>query len=147
MKINFRKVHTAQDLIISAVIISAGAGLLFLNTGLGVIVIFCGVMSLLFYKAGYRRGDGDGPVFSKEAIDVAVSCRQSIKDFLDGKDVDPQLDPPGTGGVVRVEVYFNRKDRVAYAQLFDFANYAYEEATDIVELQSPQSDRFISKLG
>ena len=145
MENTFKKVHTGKDLPISGIIIAAGIGLYFLNAGIGIFLGVCGLLMLLFYKSAYKV-NGGGPLLKKEARDVAHSCRQSIKDYLDGKDVEPELDRPGAGGVVRLEVYYNKEAGVAYAQLFDFSNYTYEKATDMVELHSPKSDKLISKL-
>ena len=35
---------------------------------------------------------------------------------------------------------------IAYAQLFDFSNYTYEPATEIVELRGPRAEKLICKL-
>lgn len=146
MEFNFKKVHTVKDLVISAIVLAAGIGLYFISAGLGGVIAACGILMLLLYKAGYKLEGKEGPVLTKKAFDVAQSCRQSIKDYLDGKDVDPVLTAPGSGGVARVEVYFSKEAGVAYAQLFDFSSYNYEKATEIVELHSPRADKLISKL-
>ena len=145
MEIKFKKVHTAKDLVISILVIAAGVGLYFLNAGLGIVIGACGLAMLLFYKTAYKKPGGD-TVLTKKALDIAHACRQGIKDYLDGKDVDPELTAPGAGGVVRVEIYYNKGAGVAYVQLFDFSNYAYEPATDIVELRGPRAKKLIDKL-
>lgn len=145
MDISFKKVHTGKDLAISGIIIAAGIGLYFLNAGLGIFLGVCGLLMLLFYKTAFKV-NGEGPLLKKEARDIAHSCRQSIKDYLDGTDVEPEINQPGAGGVVRLEVYYNKEAGVAYAQLFDFSNYTYVKATEMVELHSPKSDKLISKL-
>lgn len=38
MEIKFKKVHTMKDLIISTIMVAAGAGLYFVNAGLGILV-------------------------------------------------------------------------------------------------------------
>ena len=48
-----KKVHTGKDLAISGIIIAAGIGSYFLNAGLGILLGVCGLLMLLFYKAGY----------------------------------------------------------------------------------------------
>lgn len=145
MEIQFKKVHTAKDLIISALVLAAGVGLYFVNAGLGVFFGVCGILMLLFYKAAYKKV-GNDTVLTKKAIDVASSCRSSLLDYLNGKDVDPEIQQPGAGGVVRLEVYFNKDAGVAYAQLFNFSNYTYEAATEMIELYSPKAEKLISKL-
>lgn len=145
MENQFKKVHTAKDLIISTLVLAAGVGLYFVNAGLGVFIGVCGILMLLFYKAAYKKV-GNDTVLTKKAIDVASSCRSSLLDYLNGKDVDPEIQQPGAGGVVRLEVYFNKDEGVAYAQLFNFSNYTYEAATEMIELHSPKADKLISKL-
>lgn len=145
MEIQFKKVHTAKDLIISALVLAVGVGLYFVNAVLGVFIGACGILMLLFYKAAFKKV-GNDTILTKKAIDVASSCRSSLLDYLNGKDVDPEIQQPGAGGVIRLEVYFNKDAGVAYAQLFNFSNYTYEAATEMIELHSPKADKLISKL-
>ena len=145
MEINFKKVHTGKDLTVSGIVLAVGVGLCFVHAGLGGFIGVCGLLMLLFYKSGYKA-NGSGLLLTKKALDVSHSCRQSIADYLDGKDTVPELNQPGAGGVVRLEVYFNREAGLAYAQLFDFSSYTYEKASEIVEIRSPRADRLISKL-
>ena len=145
MEIKLIKVHTVKDLIISAVTMAAGIGLYFVNAGLGIMIIICGLLLVLFYKAGYKRV-GEDIVLRKEALDVSHSCRESLKGFLDGKDVELLIDKTAIGGVIRLEVYYNAHAAIAYAQLFDFSNYTYEAATEIVELRGPRAEKLITKL-
>lgn len=145
MVIKFKKVHTVKDLTISIIMVAAGVGLYFVNAGLGILIGVCGLLMLLFYKAAYKR-EGEDIVLKKSAVDVAHSCRESLKEFLDGKDVEPQVNTSVNGGVIRLEVYYSAAASVAYAQLFDFSNYSYVPATEIIELRGARADRLINKL-
>lgn len=145
MEIKFNSVHTVKDLIISAIVLAAGIGLFFVNTGLGIVIGFCGLLMLVFYKSGHRR-EGESVVLQKKAFDIAHRCRDSVKAFLDGKDVEPEIDAGRSGGVVRLEVYYNADVPVAYAQLFDFSDYTYQAATEIVELHGERAEKLISRL-
>ena len=145
MEIKFKKVHTAKDLIISILVIAAGVGLYFVNEGLGFVIGVCGLLLLLFYKAAYKK-IGDNTLLTKKAQDLASSCMNSLIDYLGGKGDEPEVKQPGAGGVVRLEVYYNKEASVAYAQLFNFSNYTYEAATEIVELRGPRAEKLISKL-
>ncbi len=145
MEIKIKSVHTVKDLIISVVTLSAGIGLFFVNKGLGAVIFACGLLLLLFFKSGYKR-EGESVVLTKKAFDVARHCRESVKGFLDGEDVDPEIDTKTDGSVVRLEIYYNADAAVAYAQLFDFASYAYEAATEIVELRDGRARTLIGKL-
>lgn len=145
MEIKLKSVHTVKDLVISAIILAAGIGLFFFNKGLGVMIITCALLMLLFYKSGHKRV-GENVVLQKKAIDIAHKCRDSVKGFLDGKDIEPEIVTNENGGVVRLEVYYNADAAVAYAQLFDFSDYSYEAATEIVELRGQRAEKLIGKL-
>lgn len=145
MEIKLKKVHSTKDLIISAIILAAGIGLCFVNAGLGGVIAICGLLMLLFYKDGYKR-EGEDIVLHKKALDVAHTCRNSLKEFLEGKDVEPEVKTSLNGGIIRLEAYFNAEAAIAYVQLFDFSNYTYEPATGIVELRGPRAEKLISKL-
>ena len=145
MEINFKKVHTGKDLAISTIVLLAGIGLFFVNKGLGITMAACGVAMFFFNKDGYKK-DGQGIVFQKKSEDLCKSCKPSIVDYLNGKDVMPQIKKGNEGGSVRLDVYYNAAAGIAYAQLFDFRGYTYEPETDVVELHSPQADKLISQL-
>ena len=112
MEIKLKKVHTPKDLIISAIVLAAGIGLYFVNKGLGAAFAFCGLLMLILYRSGFQR-EGDHTVLQKASLDVAVSCRESLKEFLDGKDVDPVVDTSAKSGVILLEVYYNSKASLA----------------------------------
>ena len=145
MEIKFKRVHTVKDLAISAVILAAGIGLYFLNTGLGILIGACGLLMLFLYKAAHKR-EGEDIVLRKRALDVSHSCRESLRNFLDGKDVEPEVSVSTGGGVIRLEVYYSSEASIAYARLFDFSDYTYVPSTEIVELRGERADVLINKL-
>ena len=145
MEINFKKVHTVKDLAISTLVLLAGIGLFFVNKGLGITIAACGLAMFLLYKGGYKK-DGKGIVLQKKSEDLCKACKSSVVDYLNGKDVTPQIKKGNEGGSVRLDVYFNAAAGIAYAQLFDFRGYAYEPETDVVELHSPRADKLIPLL-
>ena len=116
-----------------------------MNAGLGGVVGLIGLLLLIFYKACYKR-EGDSILLKKKAMDVSHHCRESLKGFLDGKDIEPEVDTTTTGGIIRLEVYYNADAAVAYAQLFDFSNFTYQAATEIVELRGPKAEKLIGKI-
>lgn len=145
MEIKFKKVHTSKDLAISTIVLLAGIGLFFVNKGLGICLAACGLVLLLAYKGGYKR-DGQGAVLTRTSEDICKACRASIVDFLSGKDTTPVIKKGNEGGSVRIDVYFNREESIAYAQLYDFCNYAYEPATGLVELKGDKAAKLMSQL-
>ena len=145
MEINFKKVHTGKDLAISTIVLLAGIGLFFVNEGLGITIAVCGLAMFFLYKGGYKK-DGKGIVLQKKSEDLCKACKSSVVDYLNGKDVTPQIKKGNEGGSVRLDVYYNAAARIAYAQLFDFRGYDYEPETDVVELHSPRADKLIPLL-
>ena len=145
MEYNFEKVHTGKDLAISTIVLLAGAGLFFVNKGLGITIAACGLAMLFLYKGGYKK-DGQGIVLQKKSEDLCKCCGATIAEYLRGKDVTPQVKKGSEGGSVRLDVYYNASAGIAYAQLFDFRNYTYEPETDVIELHSPKAEKLISQL-
>ena len=145
MEYNFKKVHIGKDLAISTIVLLVGAGLFFVNKGLGVCIAAIGLFMFLFYKGGYKK-DGRGVILQKKSEDLCKCCKSSIAEYLDGKDVTPQIKKGNEGGSVRLDIYYNAAEGIAYAQLYDFRNYTYEPETDVVELHSPRSEKLISQL-
>ncbi len=145
MEYNFKKVHTGKDLIISTIVLLAGIGLFFVNMGLGISIAICGLFLYLVYKGGYKK-DGKGILLTRKSEDICKACRTSIIDFLEGKNNSPTIKKGNEGGSLRLDVYFNNAENVAYAQLYDFCNYTYEPATGIIELKGDKADKLISLL-
>lgn len=145
MEINMKKVHTSKDITISSIILVAGIGLAFVNVGLGCLIGAAGALMLILYKSGYRI-EGENTVLYKEAQDIAKTCKSSLKDFLDGKNTEPIVDTQQEGGVIRIEMYYNTKDAIAYVQLFDFIDFAYVPSTDVVELRGTRALKLIEKF-
>ena len=85
-------------------------------------------------------------MLTKESEDICKECRTSIIEFLEGKNPVPVIKQGTEGGSIRLEVYFNKSENVAYAQVYDFCNYDYEPATGIIELEGDRADKLISLL-
>ena len=145
MEIQLKRVHTTKDLILSACIEAVGIGLFFLNKGLGGVIFVCGMLMQLVYKGGYKR-EGEEIILTKKTPELARSCYDTLKDYLDGKDVEPVFKNADGTGMIRLEVYYNAEATVAYAQLFAFSNYSYVEETPIVELRGPRAEKLIKLL-
>ena len=145
MEYNFKKVHTGKDLAISILVLLSGVGLYFLNPGLGICIGACRLLMCLFYKGGYKI-NGRGILLTKESEEICKECRTSIIEFLEGKNPVPVIKQGAEGGSIRLDVYFNKSENVAYAQVYDFCNYNYEPATGIIELDGDRADKLISLL-
>ena len=56
----------------------------------------------------------------------------------------PTIQRGHEGGTVRLDVYYNQTENVAYVRLYDFCNYVYEPATGIIELNGDRAAKLIS---
>ena len=146
MEKNFRRVHTLNNIIITAVIAVAGIGLFFVNAGLGIALAVVAVLMFFLWKSGFRK-DGLDTVFTKEAIDVPRSFRQNIIDFLEGKSDEVEFQEGCEGGCVRIEAFYNKTEQVVFAQLMDFSSYTYQPVGEMVELRGAKAAKFIETLG
>ena len=45
-----------------------------------------------------------------------------------------------------MELYYNKEAEVAYAQLYEFANYSYEKVTELTPLKGERALRIIKLL-
>lgn len=145
MEIKLKRVHTISDLAISAALLVAGAGLFFLNIYLGVFVGICAVFMLIFWKSAFKA-DGRGTILKKKIVEISQQHRITVLEYLSGKDVEPVLDAPAAGNSSLLEVYYNKTQGLAYAQLFDYSNYKYDKATELVEMHSPRADKLLRQL-
>ena len=145
MEINFKKVHAPKDLIISGIILIAGIGLFFIQKAMGVCVVLCGLLSLLVYKSGYKL-DGLDVLLKKKQLELNKNCQTSVMDFLNGKNVVPQLVEGNEGGTILLEVWYNETAGIAYARLSEYKELSFQNVTGIVELTAENAQSLISRL-
>ena len=145
MEMNFKKVHTPKDLIISGIILLAGIGLFFIQKAVGICVVLCGSLSLLVYKSGYKL-DGLDVLLKKKQLELNKNCQTSVMDFLNGKNVVPQLVEGNEGGTILLEVWYNAAAGIAYARLSEYKELSFQNVTGIVELTAENAQSLISKL-
>ena len=145
MEINFKKVHAQKDLIISGIILIAGIGLFFIQKAMGVCVVLCGLLSLLVYKSGYKL-DGLDVLLKKRQLELNKNCQTSVMDFLNGKNVIPQLVEGNEGGTILLEVWYNETAGIAYARLSEYKELSFQDVTGIVELTAENAKSLISRL-
>lgn len=143
MEIKFKNIHTAKDLMISLGILLSGVALFFVNAGLGAVIAIFGLVLLLVYKKGYRA---DGTRFLRKDLELNKACRTSVAEYLSGMDVKPEILEGNEGGSVRLLVYYNREEGRAFAQLFDYKDYDYHPATEMVELRRPKVDKLLDVI-
>ena len=110
-----------------------------------VCVVLCGLLSLLVYKSGYKL-DGLDVLFKKKQLELNKNCQTSVMDFLNGKNVVPQLVEGNEGGTILLEVWYNETAGIAYARLSEYKELSFQDVTGIVELTAENAQSLISRL-
>ena len=142
-KIN--KVHTIMDLCISGVFIVAGIGLFFVNKGVGALLFICGFLLLIFYKSGYKH-ENSGAILKHKSLELSRKCQDSVLHFLNGQSSDFEMITGNDGGSILLEIWYSKRDNVAYAQLFTFQEMSYQKFTEIMELPANAAQKLMEKL-
>lgn len=143
MKIEFKRVHTTQNIIISSFILIIGIVTYFFHTAFGIFLIIVGLAMLVFYKTGYKALDNK-IMLKREQIDICKRSREQVISFLNGAESIGKLQKPTDNGLVYIELFYNREHHVGYAQVFDYIDYSYEPITSIIQLEGNKADIFIS---
>lgn len=144
-EIKIKKVHTFLDLAIATVVFVAGIGVFFLLPGWGVLFCLIGVLLFAFYKRAYKRV-GENAVLKEQSLDVALEGRKGIVDFLEGRGDKLDLPAASEGDHLYLEVYYNAREPLAYARLYDMAENSFEPATGMKELKGSKAQTLIAKL-
>ena len=144
MENTFKTVHTIKDLIISIIVVLAGVGLLFVNVPLGIFVMVCGDLMLICYKSGIMK-EGQSTLLKKKTLELNHECKKSIVDFLNGGNNAPCVKEGNEGGTVKLQVYYNDAEKLAYAQLSDYVDYGFKPVTEFVELKDKRYEQIMSK--
>lgn len=113
-----------QDIAVYTVVFAAGAACFLLGEGwggLGVTIILCGIMVVLFYHHGYRLKGRKG-LFRLTEISLSRENRDEILAFLDRKTDSLDLHPWQKGGAL-VDVYTRVNDGFMMARYFDCADF------------------------
>lgn len=141
----FKRVHTPMDFIISGAIIGAGIGLLFISIGTGITLIVCGTIFFLIFRTGYKC-ENSSATLSYKKIEICRKYQQSVLDFLNGKSAELVMKRGNEGGTLLLEVWYNKKKCIAYAQLNTYEELSFQPISGIIALTSHQAKTITEKI-
>lgn len=142
---DFKRVYTHRDFVIFAILLAVGISAYFISQGLGITIAIC-ALARLALKSGYKESS-NGPTLKRRKIDLTTAIRQEWKDYLGGRDIEIRIEgPQSESGALLLELYYNKEAEVAYAQLYEFANYSYEKVTELTPLKGERALRIIKLL-
>ena len=118
-----RQVYTLPDLALLTGILAVGVVFIMMGegwNGAGCLVLLGLVLLLPFWRHGYRIAGQKG-LFALKEILVARECRDEILAFLDGSADSLEHRPVVDGGAL-VDLYVRKKDGLALARYFEYAD-------------------------
>ena len=145
MEINFKKIHTGKDLVITLIVIAAGIGLYFVSPVAGVCVALCGVVMFFCCKSGYKM-DNQDTIYKKVSLDLSQKSKTSVVQFLTGNSDHVEMQKGNEGGTIILTVYCNDTQKIAYAQASNFSSFGCQPLTEMVEVRSPRYERLIEAM-
>ena len=149
MEKEFCRVRSVKDIIIWSFLVSAGCALIAFPTPvsvniLGLLMVMTGMILGFILKTGYRDSES-GEMYCKQERFFAKSCKPELEAAIAKTPckLKPADENQGTG--LRLDIYYNRKNGKAYAQLFEYVPYTYEPCSCIYEHDISKVDHLLSK--
>ena len=146
MQSSFKRTWSAKDLIISFGTAALGAVITFATSGwfsaVGVLVLIVGLCLIPCMRNSYRK---DGVAYRKAEINLPRDLKHQVLEFLSGS--SDTLDLPakeGLGGTL-LEVYYSRNKK-AFAQVFEYADFSFAPQSEMVELTAKQAEKLLPYL-
>lgn len=134
MEKKFGRKRAAKDIIISVATLAAGAACLFIGTdiwsGIGIVLLALGLTFVLAFKSAFKL-PGDEKTYSRKVFTFAQTQREMLNKALKGEGV-LDLKKQGTGTAIMLYLYLSLDGTRAYAQRFDFSDYRYQPASELV---------------
>ena len=147
MEKEFSRVRSAQDIIISLILIVGGAVLVAMPTStsvniVGFVLIFAGLILAFTLKSCYRL-DGTREIYRKKEKFFAQSKKDSFTAALSKAPETIDIAEENKGNGLRIDVYYNRKTDKAYCRLYEYIPYRYEPCSPVFEYKVSQVENLI----
>ena len=147
MEKEFNKARSAQDIIVSLILIVAGAVLIAMPTStsvniVGFFMIFAGLILLLVLKTSYKLA-GTNETYKKKEKFFPQSKRDSFINMLSKSPEAADLSDENKGNGLRVDVFYSHKSGKAYCRLYEYIPYRYEPCSPYFEHSIDKVANFI----
>lgn len=139
MEKQFCRVRSANDILISCVLINVGAIMLFSEFEVGIRVaglflFLIGFLFLFLLKSVYKdKEDKRNIHYHKKEL---YFQHKTLNALLLNVITNPQeIDAAsvGQGWTVKLNIYYSKSAGIAYLQLFEYIPYKYEPCTELLE--------------
>ena len=135
MSLNFSRVRSASDIIVSSSLIIAGAAFMFLPYGTGLNIagfffLLTGVLFMVLFKSMYKL-EGTEETYYRKELYFKHEELEAIKKAIESDKPQIDISKEGEGKTVKLDVYYSPKWGKGYVQLFEYLPYAYEPVTGV----------------
>lgn len=149
MEMEFYRVRSVRDLIITIILIVCGCLLLCIPSSasinlLGFFLIFTGFILAFVLRTGYKDSK-NGETYLKIEKYFAQSQKSEIVATIEKNPSKLNLCHENKGNGIRLDIYYSAKNGKAYVQLFEYIPYSYEACTDIHEYDLHTMQKFLAK--
>ncbi len=137
MEKEFKRVRTAQDMIISIVLVVAGSVLVVMKTSVsvnivGFFMIFTGLILFMVLHSGYKLV-GTSELYRKKEKYFPQSTKDSVLNAVSTSPDSLNLENEDNGNGIRVDTYYSKKTGRAYCRAFEYIPYRYEPCSPFYE--------------
>ena len=144
MQDKIKKTRSTKDLIISIVLVVAGAGMCFSSDNtvliIGILFILGGIGALFAMKTSFKV-EGDDTIYQCKIINQPALRIDNTEDFLKGKTKTFEYI---RGDGLMLYVYHNADNTKGYAQLKVFSDYDWKEHGELYQLNVNQISQLMS---
>ncbi len=147
MEKEFSRVRSAQDIIVSLILIVGGAILVAMPTSqsvniVGFFLIFAGLILVFVLKTSYRL-DGTKETYKKSEKFFAQSKKDSFTAALTSDLSKIDLSEENKGNGLRIDIFYSRKTGKAYCRLYEYIPYRYEPCTPYFEYPVEKVEKLV----
>lgn len=143
----FNRVRSVKDVVISLTLVIAGAVLVALPTSvsvniLGFFMIFAGLILVFILKSGYKM-EGSKTVYKKSEKYFAQSKKDSVTETIGSAPENIDLTEENKGNGLRVDTYYNVNADEAYCRVYEYIPYKYEPCSAFHKYSVKQVSKLI----
>ncbi len=144
MQDKIKKKRSKKDLIISLVLLAAGAAMCFSSDETlvicGVLLAVCGIAAFFALKTSYKV-EGDDTTYQRKTINLPSLRLDNTVSFLKGETKKFEYIP---GNGLMLYIYHSSDNKKGYGQLYTFVDYNWKEYDEMRKLDEEQINQLMN---
>lgn len=137
MNKTFIKARSLKDILITIILLILGIILIVVPESdginiLGFLFICCGTATAFVLKSLYKDTETDMKYEKTEKF-FMHTMKDNISSALKCNNMKIDMSQENKGNGLRLDIYYNRNEKKAYLQLFEYIPYKYEACCEMIE--------------